>query len=226
MKKQIKNRTVSKANFLYMYVIFGGIAMFLYGISCIFTGWPLKYTFLPIGFLVGWFLGVFTVKNIRSFWMYISDVNQGRLHLALTDMTHFGTQNKERLVKWVYPKRNQIRNEIWLRLGEKVRTGQQLTKEEKKQAGKKVVICPQQVLDGVNKAILVNVLIWAHKNICVLDDEVREILELTDENMAKFNLSDEIDKCRKDEFKKKYDKLMEIGLSGVKSSKESKIQSN
>jgi len=215
MKRQIKNRPVDKARILYLYVIFGGIAMFVYAISCIFTGWSLWFTPLPIVFLLFWFLGMLTVKNIKSFWMYISDVNQGMLHLALTDMTHFGVKNKARLVEWVYPRRNQIRNETWLRLGEKVRTGQQLTKEEKRKARKKVVVCPQQVLDGVNKAILVHALIYAHKNICVLDDEVREILELTDENMEKFNMRDEIHKCRSEEYRKDYERRLEIGRKAM-----------
>jgi hypothetical protein len=216
MKKQIKNRTITKARFLYLFVIFGGISMFVYGIGSFFIDslpfWP---AFTPVILALGYILGNFARKNIKSFWMFINDVEQGKLYIALTDMTHFSEQNKARLVGWVYPKRNQIRNETWLKLGEKVRNGIVLTKEEKKQARKTVVICPQQVLDGVSKAILVHTLIYAHKNICVLDDEVREILELTDENMEKFHIQDEIDKCRKEQYKKKYDRLLEIGLKNA-----------
>lgn len=210
-----KSRTITQSRVLYLYVIFGGIAMFLYGIACIFTGWPFKYIFIPIIGLIGWVIGKFTIKNFKVLWMYANDVDRGKLHLALNNMTHFSETNKMRLVEWVYPKRNQVRNETWLRLGEKVRTGQELTKDEKKQAAKKVVICPQQVLDGVNKAILVYALIHAHKNICVLDDEIREILELTDEHMDAFNIEHEIDKCRKDEYKKDYDRRMKIGMEGL-----------
>ena len=72
------------------------------------------------------------------------------------------------------------------------------------------------MLDGINKAILINALIDAHKNISVLDDELREILELTDENMEKFNMSREINRCKKQEYAKNYDKLMEIGSQDLK----------
>lgn len=215
---KIKN-PINSARFLYLYVIFGGIAMFTYGTVSVIMKLPFWPTFVPVLLIVAYFLWIFIKKNIRSLWMFVSDVNQGRLHLALNERTHFSEKNKERLVQWVYPKRNQVRNETWLKLGEKVRTGQELTKKEKQQAKKKVVVCPQQILDGVNKAILVYVLIYAHKNICVLDDEVREILELTDENMSKFNLQLEIDKCRTQEYKKDYERRLEIGRKAMEESK-------
>jgi hypothetical protein len=207
---KIKNRTVTKARFLYLFVIFGGISMFVYGIASLFTPLPFWPTLTPVAMVVLYLLCIFTVKNIRSFWTYIIDTEQGRLRITLTNMTHFGEQNKDRLVQWVYPRSSQVRNETWLKLGEKVRTGQQLTKEEKKQASKKVVTCPQQVQDGINKAILVNALIWAHLNIHVLDNEIREILELTDANMLNFNIDTEIDRCRKEEYRKSYDRAAKV----------------
>lgn len=217
---KMRNRNISKSRFLYLYIIFSGISMFSYGIACVFTGWPWYYVFLPIVFLIGWFLEIMTYKNWKMIWMFVNNVNQGRLYLALSDNTHFEQKNKLRLVKWVYPRKNQVRNETWLSIGEKLRTGHALTPDEKRNARKKVVVCPQQVLDGVNRAILVYVLIYAHKNICVLDDEVREKLELTDDNMDKFRLEDEIEKCKKVEYKKKYDEMIEIGMKNMNASKQ------
>ena len=75
--------------------------------------------------------------------------------------------------------------------------GVALSRYEKVFGGYKTVSCPQQILDGFNKAMLVNALIYAHTNIHLLDQELREIMELTDENMAAFDLNVEIDKCRK-----------------------------
>lgn len=222
MKRQIKNRAITKARFLYLYFVIAGIAMFLYALASIITRFftdirlPLIYTPLPIVFLLFWFFGVMTAKNYKMFWLYIYDTQQGRLMLNLIDSTHFGQLHREKLVQWVYLRKRSIRNETWLKLSEKVRNGIELTKEEKKIFKYKVRSCPQQLLDGVNKAILVNSLIWAHKNIHVLDDEVREILELTDENMEKFSLSREINRCRKREYAENYDKLMEIGSQDIK----------
>lgn len=222
MKKQIKNRTITKARFLYLYFVIAGIVMFLYAVASLVTRFftdinlPVWYAALPIVFLLLWFIGVMTVKNYKMFWLYIYDTQQGRLMLNLIDSTHFGQAHRERLVQWVYLRRKSIRNETWLKLSEKVRNGIELTKDEKKMFKFKVRSCPQQLLDGVNKAILVNALIWAHKNIQVLDDEIREIMELTDENMEKFSLSKEINRCRKREYAENYDKLIEKGMQDIK----------
>ena len=59
-----------------------------------------------------------------------------------------------------------------------------------------MVTCPQQLLDGFNKTMLVNALIWAHTRIQVLDDEIRDILELTDENIEAFDIYKEIAKIK------------------------------
>ena len=64
-------------------------------------------------------------------------------------------------------------------------------------AKRRPVACPQQLLDSFNKAMLVNALIYAHTNIHLLDDHLRDLLELTDENMANFDLKKEIDRCKK-----------------------------
>ena len=226
MKKQIKNRTITKARFLYLYFVFAGVAMFVYAITSVVTGYftdinlPLTYTPLPILLLLIWFVGIFVVKNNKMLWLYVRDTEQGRLMLYLADSTHFGQLHKEKLVQWVYLRKNSIRNETWLKLSDKVQRGIELTKDEKKLMKYKVRVCPQQMLDGINKAILVNALIYAHKNICVLDDELREILELTDENMSKFNMGKEINRCRKREYAENYDKLMNIGLEGMKKDKQ------
>lgn len=222
MKKQIKNRAITKARFLYLYFVIAGIAMFVYAIGSLVLNFvdvinlPIWYTPLPIVFLLFWLLGVMAVNNYKMLWLYIFDTQQGRLMLNLTDNTHFSQAHKEKLVQWVYLRRNSIRNEMWLKLSQKVQDGIELTKDEKKKFKYEVRVCPQQMLDGINKAILINALIDAHKNISVLDDELREILELTDENMEKFNMSREINRCKKQEYAKNYDKLMEIGSQDLK----------
>lgn len=222
MKKQIKNRAITKARFLYLYFVIAGIAMFVYAIGSLVLNFvdvinlPIWYTPLPIVFLLFWFAGVMTVKNHKMLWLYIFDTQQGRLMLHLTDTTHFGTLHRDKIVKWVYLPRKSVRNQMWLKLSQKVQNGIELTKQEKRQYNYKVRILPQQVMDGINQAILINALIWAHKNIHVLDDEVREILELTDENMAKFDMNREINRCRTKEYQKDYERRMKIGLDGLK----------
>ena len=226
MRKKIKNRSITKARFLYLYFVISGVLMFIYAIASVVTGYftdinlPLWYTPLPIALLLVWFIGIFVVKNHKMFWLYIKDTEQGRLMLHLTDSTHFSQMHKDKIVKWVYLPKKSVRNQTWLRLSEKIRDGQELTKEEKKLYKYKVRILPQQATDGINKAILINSLIWAHKNIHVLDDELRDILELTDDNMAKFDIKREIDRCKKKEYQENYDKLMKIGMDAIKKEKQ------
>jgi hypothetical protein len=102
-----------------------------------------------------------------------------------------------KLINWVYLRRKRVRNETSLRLRDKVMNGEKLNPEERVLIRYKAVICPQQLLDGFNKAHLVNALIYAHVNIHLLDQELRDILELTDENMFSFRMNDEIEKCKK-----------------------------
>lgn len=224
MKKKIKNRAITQARFLYLYFLISGILMFGYAIASVLLRYfteinlPLKYTPAPLLFLIGWFLAKLTIKNYKTILLYLKDVNQGRLMLNLIETTHFGPLHRDKIVKWVYLPRKSIRNHVWLNLSYKVQNGIELTKEEKKQYKYKVRILPQQVTDGINKAILVNALIWAHKNVCVLDDEVRDVLELTDANMDKFDMGREIDRCKKEAYREDYNRRMKIGLDGLKES--------
>jgi len=75
--------------------------------------------------------------------------------------------------------------------------GEKLNRHERKIVKYKAVSCPQQLLDGIHYAFTVNALIWAHVNVHLLDQELRDILDLTDENMAAFRIQDEVDKCKK-----------------------------
>lgn len=133
--------------------------------------------------------------------------------------SHFSEEHKSRLLRWVYLSKKTVRNERWLFLGNKIKEGRELTKPEKKEYGYKTVICPQQLLDGFNKSILVDALIYAHKNIQPLDDNLREIMELTDGNMDKFNIAVEIDRCRTDNRSAKQKKYEEIGMKIIKNRK-------
>jgi hypothetical protein len=199
MKQKIRyqNRNITKAKKLYWYLILSGIFMFLYAISCIFTHFPFLYTFTPIGLVLVYFALLMLIRNWKVIWLYIRDTEQGRLLLFLNQQTHFSEEHKLKLIQWVYLRRKCIRNEAKLKLTNKVMNGEKLDATERALVKFKTVYCPQQLLDGFSKAHLVNALIWAHVNVHLLDQELRDILELTDENMASFRMQDEIDKCKK-----------------------------
>lgn len=216
---RFRNRKVTKSKVLYWYLIFTGVSGFLYAISCLITGFPYWFAFTPVLALIGYFILFMVRKNAKVIWMYVRDMDQGKLLMHLDKNTHYEEKHKIKVLDWIYLPRKTIRNERWLELSEKVRIGTELTKKEKVEIKCNVAYCPQQLLDGVNKAILVNALIWAHQNIQVLDDNLRDILELTDENMMKFDLNVEIDRCRTEESKDKIKKYKEKGMEIVKRKK-------
>jgi hypothetical protein len=196
-KKRFQNRNITKANKLYWYLVLSGIFMFTYSISCIFTHFPFLYTFLPIVLILGYFILLMLKRNWKVIWLYVRDTEQGRLLLFLNNQTHFSEEHKLKLIQWVYLRRKHIRNEISLKLRDKVMNGEKLDPTERVLIKFKTVYCPQQLLDGFNKAHLINALIWAHVNVHLLDQELRDILELTDERMSSFRIQDEVDKCKK-----------------------------
>lgn len=198
-KKRIRyeNRNITKAKKLYWYLVISGIFMFLYAVSCIFTHFPFLYTFTPIGLVFVYFLSILVQRNWKVIWLYVRDTEQGRLLLFLNQNTHFSEEHKMKLINWVYLRRKRVRNETSLKLRDKVMNGEKLDENERVLIRFKTVTCPQQLLDGFNKAHLVNALIWAHVNVHLLDQELRDILELTDEHMAAFDIQKEVDKCRK-----------------------------
>lgn len=218
-KWRYRNRKVTRAKMLYWYFIFSGITMFLYAISCLFTGLPYIYVLAPLAALIGYFVLISLVKNWKLIWLYIRDVDQGKLLLYLNKNTNFSTPHKLKLVHWVYLRKNTVRNERWLELGDKVRNGNELTLEEKVEYRSRVVYCPQQVRDGVNEAILINALIFAHIQIHVLDDNIRNILNLTNDNMNSFDLQREINRCKVTEEKEKADEYAKKGMEILKKKK-------
>ena len=218
-KWRFRNRSITRAKVLYWYFIFSGIGGFLYAISCIFTGLPYVYAFSPVFILVGYFVLFMLGRNWKLIWMYIRDMEQGKLLLYLNKSTHYTEEHKFKVLKWVYLRRKTIRNERWLELSEKARTGNELSEDEKREIKYKIVTCPQQILDGVNKAILVHVLIHAHQYIHVLDDNLRNILELTDANMLKFDLQAEVNRCRTKENRDQIKKMQDKGLEIIKKRK-------
>lgn len=213
-----RNRNLTKARFLFFYLVGSGIGMFLWSLFCIFTGQTelLIYVITPIVLMLTYFLMLLLVRNFKVLVLYAFNYDQGRLMVALNDGTHFSEGHKLKLVHWVYPDKKTVRNEKWLELSQKARMGTELTKQEKKLMRRKVATCPQQLLDGFNKALLVNTLIYAHRRIKPLDEDLRNLLELTKENMDAFNLEVEINKCRTSEYQKQYNKAMEIGLKDGK----------
>lgn len=193
--KKFRNRSLTKAKILFIYIIGAAIVSALYAVSCLFTGFSYWYAVIPYSLLFVYLIGLFLYKNWRMILVFLQSTERGRLLMFLNDSTHWQYTHKMRVVEWVYLRRNYIRNEQRLKLNNMVMEGEKLSDYEKKEMKKKVVICPQQLLDGFNKAILVNALIYAHRNIQVLDDEIRDILELTDEHMDAFNMNEEIAKC-------------------------------
>jgi len=194
--KKYRTKSITKAKLLFMYIIGAGIVSFIYAISCLFTGFSFWYAAIPYSFLILYGIGVFIWKNWKMIWVFIQNVERGRLLMFLNNSTHFEYAHKMKVIEWVYPRSNAIRKEARMKLNNKVMEGNELTPEEKKLMRKRVVACPQQLFDGFNKTMLVNALIYSHERIQVLDDEIRDIMELTDENMKAFDIYVEIAKIK------------------------------
>ena len=194
--KKYRTKSITKAKLLFMYIIGAGIVSFIYAISCLFTGLSFWYAALPYSLLIIYGIAVFIWKNWKMIWVFIQNVERGRLLMFLNNSTHFEYAHKMKVIEWVYPRSGSIRKEARMKLNNKIMEGKELTLEEKILMRKQVVACPQQLFDGFNKTMLVNALIWAHTRIQVLDDEIREIMELTDENIEAFDIYKEIAKIK------------------------------
>lgn len=206
-RDRIKNRKVTRARFLYLYIIFGSITGLVYFITSLVIGLPKHWAFTPVYLLAALVAYRFLRKNWKLLWLYVRDVEQGRLLLFLNEHTHFEETHKLKLINWVYLRRRTIRQETKLAILKKFSDGIGLSNKEMKMLKFKVVFCPQQLKESFNEAVLVNALIFAHENIQILDDELRSIMELTDNNMLAFDLNAEYKKCTDD----KYKKLMKVG---------------
>ena len=189
--KKFRNKSITKAKLLFIYIIGAGIISFLYAISCVFTGLSFWYAVIPYSILILYGIGVFIWKNWRMIWAFVQNIERGRLLMLLNNETTFEYSHKMKVIEWIYPRKNSIRFERWQELGQKP----DKTKEEIKELRKSQVRCPQQLMDGVQKLILVRALIYAHENIQVLDDELRGIMQLTDENIDAFDFYAEVAKC-------------------------------
>ena len=194
--KVYRTRSITRAKLLFIYIIAAGIISFVYSVFSLFTTYPMWMSVIPYSLLIVSGIGVFIWKNWKMIWVFIQNVERGRLLIFLNNSTHFDYAHKMRVIEWVYPRKNSIRKEARVKLTNKLMEGKELSPEEKKLMRKKVVSCPQQLLDGFNKTMLVNALIYSHERIQVLDDEIRDILELTDENMKAFDIYLEIAKIK------------------------------
>lgn len=217
--RKFRNKAVVRARFIFMWLIGSGVFGFLWALSCVFTHLPVWWAFIPGGMLVLYFLAGIIRKNWRPIVVYVCSIEKGRLLLFLNQVTHFSYDHKMKLIRWIYPRKNEIRNERKLELGNKIMSGIPLDKAEKRDYKKKTVTCPQQLLDGFNKALLVHTLIYCHQNIQVLDNEIRKIMDLTDDHIHSFDLQSEINRCRTREEREKIDKYMEIGRNASKNRK-------
>lgn len=193
----IKDRDKIIQKIMYYFVILSSLFMLIYGSVSLIFGLKFIYTLIPLAISALYIIYTLLKKDWKMIWMYVSKYNRGRLMLFLNSNSHFEYEHKLRFVKWVYPSRKEVRNEEWLEIGDKVRTGQQITKKEKNLYKRNVVTFPLQLKDGFNEALSVHALIYAHRNINYLDDSVRDIFELTDENINKFNLKTEKERCTK-----------------------------
>lgn len=196
-KKRFQNRNVTKAKNLYLYLMGSGVFMLAYLVVFVVFDVPFMFLFTPIILIGVYFAFLMVKKNWKLICLFIRDVEQGKFMLFLNENTHWSDDHKMKVVNWVYLRNKTIRSEYLAELTNKAMNGIELSKEEKLFCRYKTVFCPQQILDGFNRAMLVNALIYAHVNIHLLDHELRNIMELTDENMVAFDISVEIDKCRK-----------------------------
>jgi hypothetical protein len=206
-KEKIQNRKVTKARFLYLYTIFGAIFGLAYFMLSFFVDIPWHWALSPLYGIVLFVVGRFVIKNWKLILLYVRDIEQGSLLLYLNDNTHWSEKHKMKVINWVYLRRKTVRQETYAKITGKLMDEGSLSKEEARKLKYRSVYCPQQIKDGFNEAMLVHVLIYAHRNIQVLDDDLREIMSLTDENMLAFSLSKEAEKATS----KKYQKMMETG---------------
>lgn len=194
--KKFRTKAITKAKLLFITVIGAAILTFIYAIFSVFTTLPMWPALIPFSIILIYAIAVFIWKNWKMIWIFIQNPERGRLLMLLNNTTHWDYAHKMKVIEWVYLRKNSVRNERRLKLGNKLQSGEELTKLEKQDLRKNVVACPQQILDGFNKTMLIDKLIYAHERIQVLDDELREILELTDENMMNFNYYAEIAKIK------------------------------
>lgn len=192
----IKDRDRTKQSFIYYFIILSGLFMFVYGAISLFLALPFVFTLAPVAIVALFVFYIFIKKNWKLIWLYVSDMERGKLMLYLNNQTHFEYEHKLKLVKWVYPSIKEVRIEKWAKIANKIFNGGKLNDAEKKLYSRKRVSLPQQLIDGFNEAMTVDALIYAHRNIQVLSEEVRDKFELTDENISKFNLQNEVSKCK------------------------------
>lgn len=202
-KQSLEDRKVTKSKFLFRYLIFSGIAFVAYSVTALVLDLIWYPALTPFALLLLFVVYRFLVANWTLMRIYIGDMEQGKLLMYLNDATHFTMEHKLRVVKWVYLKRKTIRREEHAEISNEIMEGYEVTPDVRKRLKYKQVFCPQQLRDGFNEALLVHVLIHAHNNILVLDPKLRDIMNLTDENMLAFDITKEYDKCKDDNYKKK-----------------------
>lgn len=203
----MRNRKITTVKFLNYYVIFGAISGLCYFVVALIYDLPKHWSFTPLYLLALAIFAYYGKRNATIIRLYITDMEQGKLLLYLNDHTHWSNDHKLKVIKWVYLRNNKTRQETKLKVLEKIKQGQEITKTEAMSVKSTAMFCPQQILDGFNKALLVSCLIHAHRFIQALDPEIREIMELTPEHILSFNLHTEAEKCKNE----KYQKLMEKG---------------
>lgn len=206
--KIIRNRKVTKARFLYLYIIFGSLSGFIYFLLSLILGLPKIYSLVPLFILVGFVVLWFIYNNWKLIWFFIIDTDRGKFRLILDKFTVFSDSKKLRISKWVYLDKKTVRIETWGKLSKKVIDGEELTKEEKILYNSDTIMLPLEVMDNsINELLFRNALIHTHINMKPLDDELRKILDLSDEKILAFDFNKELEKINGTKDKK----LIEIG---------------
>lgn len=216
-KPKVENRKVTKSRYLYWYIVFGSGLSLVYFIFSLFAeSLPWHYALTPFVLLIGYVAYRMASKNRKLIWLYISDVEQGKLLLYMNKYMHFEEEHKMRLLNWVYLRPKTVRMHTQLEIRNRVMEGKDVSEEEKVLLRYKPIACPQQLRDGWNEAMLVETLIYAHTNIQVLDADLRDEMKLTDENILAFDLQEEYKKATD----RKYQKMLEIGRKNDEQSEE------
>lgn len=180
---------------LIMYCTLGLIVLSL--VLCVLSSFklfPLYWSLSPIVLIAVFYLFRIFYPVIGAFALLFVSKNQVKLYMLVRkEFPIYGgavkaSMEKSHVVRslgrWMYPTSKYLREEDYF----------DKSIDEKHKVGKKVVSLNGELssLQHVNAYYVVHILKKAHIHIKPLDKAVRDKFDLTDENMAKFNLNDEL----------------------------------
>lgn len=212
---------IKEYNLALMYAIIGILYMAISSIVFVVIDISMVYSFIPVYLVIVWLFFIMLKKNISLIKIFLGSfsIRRGVLYYYIDRMTAYSFDHKRKFVYWVYPSRNQVRNEETLDIRNKLMNGESISLLERKTVKKKTVFCPQQMMDGVNKLIIVDLLIYAHRNISALDSKILDIFKLTPERMSGFDYAEEVNRLKTRESRREYDRLVSIGKKNMEKDK-------